>query len=53
MGRSSLPGGTIERSCGLGDVVYNWPALALSTAGFLVSVQIFITGFVCDFIMHH
>jgi glycosyltransferase involved in cell wall biosynthesis len=38
---------------GLGPPVLNRPLLALALTSFLLGVLIFITGFVCDFILHH
>jgi glycosyltransferase involved in cell wall biosynthesis len=38
---------------GLGEPVLNRPLLTFSLVAFLIGLLIFLTGFVCDFILHH
>jgi glycosyltransferase involved in cell wall biosynthesis len=38
---------------GMGEAVLNRPLLAMSLTSLMLGVVIFLTGFVCDFVLHH
>ncbi len=48
-----LTGGHILFWFGYGKELFNRPLLILSVVAFLAGINIFLTGFVCDFILYH